>query len=133
MVNHMTNTSRNSILASLSVRRQQLGMSQSEVAGLSGLTQVTISMMERGLANPRLSSLQEASRVLGMDIRVIPRELLPYVDDLLRSNTQRGAASGEEERPLYALVGDVDDADGDGDDGDGDEVEDDSAGPGSAG
>ncbi|HUG27123.1 MAG TPA: helix-turn-helix domain-containing protein [Gemmatimonadales bacterium] len=106
--------SNNVILAPLSVRRQQLGMSQSEVASLSGLTQVTISLMERGLGNPRLSSLQEASRVLGMDLRVIPRELIAYVDDLLRSATQRGAVNGEEERPLYALVGEVDDEEEDG-------------------
>lgn len=89
-------------------------MSQDEVANQSGLTQVTVSMMERGLGNPRLSSLQEASRVLGMDIRVIPRELLPYVDDLLRLTAHPGAAGEQEERPLYTLTGE-EDPDGEGD------------------
>lgn len=93
-------------LAHLAARRQLLGFSQDDVARLTGLTQATLSRMERGVGDPRLSSIQETARALGMDLRLVPRELLPYVDDLLRSAASGSSEAGAEERPLYALTGD---------------------------
>ena len=98
-----------STLAPLAARRLHLGLSQDDVARLTGLTQATLSRMERGVGDPRLSTIQETARALGMDLRLIPRELLPYVDDLLRSAAPGSSETGGEERPLYALTGDEDD------------------------
>jgi transcriptional regulator with XRE-family HTH domain len=105
----MTTKTFNALLAPFELRRHALGMSQDHVAKLAGITQTTLSTMVRGVGNPRLSSLQGAARALGMDIRVIPRELLPYVDDLLRSTLRGETAPGEQERSLYALSDDDDD------------------------
>lgn len=96
-------------LAPLVARRQHLGLSQDDIARVTGLTQATLSRMERGVGDPRLSTIQETARALGMDLRLIPRELLPYVDDLLRSAAPGSSDAGREERPLYALTGDEDD------------------------
>ncbi|MFN2317923.1 MAG: helix-turn-helix domain-containing protein [Gemmatimonadales bacterium] len=104
----MTAKASEALLAPFEIRRHALGMSQDDVAKLAGITQTTLSTMVRGVGNPRLSSLQGAARALGMDIRVIPREILPYVDDLLRSTLRGETAPGETERSLYALSDDED-------------------------
>ena len=91
------------IPATLAARRHHLGMSQDEVARIAGITQKTFSTMERGVADPRLSTLEGAARVMGLHIRMIPRELLPYVDDLLRPLMEGGLPTREGERPLYFL------------------------------
>ena len=96
-------------LAPLVARRQHLGLSQDDIARVTGLTQATLSRMERGVGDPRLSTIQQSARALGMDLRLIPRELLHHVDELLRAATSGSSEAGSEERPLYALTGDEDD------------------------
>lgn len=99
----MTQPDFKAIIASLGIRRHKLGMSQDEVAGLAGITQTTLSTLERGLVDPRLSSLLGAARAVGMDVRLVPRELVPRVDDLLRAFSRPDATVGQEEQPLYML------------------------------
>ena len=96
-------------LAPLVARRQHLGLSQDDIARVTGLTQATLSRMERGVGDPRLSTIQQSARALGMDLRLIPRELLHHVDELLRATTPGSSERGSEERTLYALTGDEDD------------------------
>jgi len=111
MVNYMNGAALTDLLAPLSSRREQLGMSQAEVARLVGTTQTTVSTLERGVVDARLGTLREVARVLGMDVRLIPREILPAIDAQLQAFQRAGSNAGEEERPLYTLMDDDDDDD----------------------
>jgi len=109
MVNYMSGAALTDLLAPLSARREQLGMSQAEVARLVGTTQTTVSTLERGVVDARLGTLREVARVLGMDVRLIPREILPAIDAQLQAFQTAGSNAGEDERPLYTLTADDDD------------------------
>jgi len=83
-------------------RREQLGKSQQQLGAEAGSGQATISRIEQDRVDPRLGTLLEVARALGMDLRIVPHEVLPAVDGLIRSVTERPADRGEE-RPLYRL------------------------------
>ena len=90
-------------------RRRELGLSQAQVAELSGKTQSQIARLEAGLDDPRLSSVVQVSRSLGAEIIPVPVRLLSAVRHLLTSHEQ---ASSPKELP--GLVGnDPEEADGD--------------------
>ncbi|MBA2291771.1 MAG: helix-turn-helix transcriptional regulator [Gemmatimonadales bacterium] len=94
----------NSTAATLVWRRRLLELSQARVAELAGSTQATLSNLERGARDVRLSTLVEIVRALGMDLRVVPNELLPVIDDLIESVRSGGVDSGTGSgRPLYRL------------------------------
>ncbi len=89
----------------LAWRRELLGKSQNQLSTESGTGQATISRLEQGRVDVRLGTLVEVARALGLDVRVVPREVLPAVDDLIRSVTDpRGG--GAEGTPLYRLEDD---------------------------
>lgn len=85
--------------------RKKLGWSQAELGQRVGLPQVHISNIETGKVVPRFDTLLDLVRVLGLDLLMVPRELVPAVQALIRdyvggpSNSR--AATGE--RPLYAM------------------------------
>lgn len=55
--------------------RQQKGLSQTELAELTGLSQVAISLIEQGKTKPRKASKQKIEKVLGpVDWPVIYKE-----------------------------------------------------------
>jgi len=64
-------------------RRTKLGLSQAKVAELAGKTQSQIARMERGLGDPRISSVVQVSRSLGTELVAIPIRLLPAIRHLL--------------------------------------------------
>jgi XRE family transcriptional regulator, regulator of sulfur utilization len=57
---------------SLKTRRQELGLSQLDVAHISGVQQAEISRIERDLANPTWNTLRKLAAVLKMDITLRP-------------------------------------------------------------
>ena len=61
----------NRVGAALQAARAQLGISQKQLASLSGIDQSDISKIERGAANPSLSTLDRLAKALGgsLDIR----------------------------------------------------------------
>jgi transcriptional regulator with XRE-family HTH domain len=65
-------------------RRRKLGMTQTQVAELTGKKQSQIVRLERGLADPRLSSLVQVANSVGMEIMAVPTRLVPAVRHLLR-------------------------------------------------
>ena len=73
----------NSISRSLGLiirnRRTKLGLSQAKVAELTGKTQSQIARLERGLGDPRISSVVQVSRSLGTEPAAIPIRLLSRV------------------------------------------------------
>jgi|SRR5476651_801911 transcriptional regulator with XRE-family HTH domain len=65
-------------------RRIKLGMTQAQIAALTGKKPSQIVRFERGLVDPRLSTVVEVSNSLGMEIVAVPIRLLPAVQHLLR-------------------------------------------------
>jgi|SRR5690606_5978149 len=88
-------------------RREQLGKSQQQLGAEAGSGQATISRIEQGRVDPRLGTMLEVVRALDMDLRIVPREVLPTVDGLIRSVTEPRGDAGED-RPLYRLEVDDD-------------------------
>jgi transcriptional regulator with XRE-family HTH domain len=64
-------------------RRLKLGMSQAQVANLTGKTQSQIARLEQGLGDPRISSVVQVSRSLGTEMVAVPIRLMPAVRQLL--------------------------------------------------
>ena len=52
----------------IKARRKVLGISQQDLAEMSGVSLPTVKDIERGLANPSLSTISKLLDVLGMDI-----------------------------------------------------------------
>jgi transcriptional regulator with XRE-family HTH domain len=78
------------------LRRQALGLTQHDVAKLSGLLQTNYSKIEQGKTDPRLSTLQEIARALSLELMLIPTESV----DVVQALTNRGRPP--EEKPLFS-------------------------------
>ena len=79
---------------------------QRELAGQVGLPQVHISKIETGKVIPRYDTLLEIVRVLDHDLILVPRNLVPAVQTLIRDAGTFGSSRVDEgERPLYAEDG----------------------------
>jgi len=84
--------------------RLKRGWSQLELGRRAGLPQVHISAIETGKTVPRFDTLLDLVRVLDRDLVLVPRELVPAVQALIR-DYRRTAGEGTDEdhaRPLYA-------------------------------
>ena len=58
--------------------------------------------MKPGKVIPRYDTLLDLVRVLGYDLLMVPRSLVPAVQSLIRNYRQPGGGTEEEgERPLY--------------------------------
>jgi transcriptional regulator with XRE-family HTH domain len=82
--------------------RHRKGWSQTELGRRLGLPQPHISDIESGKITPRLKTLIDLVRVLGYDLLLVPRSLVPAVQGLVRDERNRETHAGEGERPLYA-------------------------------
>ncbi len=78
--------------------RQAREWSQTELGQRMGLPQAHISGIETGRIVPRFDTLLELVRVLGHDLLLTPRSLVPAVQALIRDEGRE-----TEERPLYAF------------------------------
>lgn len=73
------------ITRSLRVSREKAGLSQRDLSAKSGVHQSHISKIENGGTDLRLSSLVELARVLGQDVVLVPRKLLPAVQAIVQN------------------------------------------------
>lgn len=73
-----------SILEDLEAARKASSLTQAELAERSGVNRMTVNRLEAGL-DPRLSTLQELARSLGLELMLVPRELRPAIDDFVRA------------------------------------------------
>ena len=92
--------------------RRDRGWSQLELGRRAGFTQRHVSGIETGRIVPRYDTLIDLLRVLGRDLVLVPRELVPVVHSLVRDYDNRQSPGADRERPLYAAIDD-DDEDGD--------------------
>lgn len=91
------------LAAGLRRQRERRALTQQQLAEKLGFHQRQISDLERGVVDSRLSTVQNVARALGLELVLVPRELIPAVEALLRSG-----AAGE---PMYAAGGIVDEED----------------------
>jgi predicted transcriptional regulator len=73
-----------SIIQQLKTIRMALGMKQSEVGNKLGLPQSHISKIEQGATDPRISTTTDMARVMGQELMLIPRHLIPHVASMVR-------------------------------------------------
>ena len=83
--------------------RHKRGWSQAELGRRLGLPQMHISGIETGKIVPRFDTLLDLVRVLGRDLLMVPRTLVPAVQALIRDQRRpdRDIDADEGERPLY--------------------------------
>lgn len=79
--------------------RTKLGWSQRQLGAAVGLPQPHISSIESGEIVPRFDTLLDLVRVLGFDLLLVPRPLVPAVQSLIRAQNEPEG----EEKPLYAM------------------------------
>ena len=86
-----------SMRQALKAARLKCNWSQAELGDRIGLPQMHISGIETGKIIPRFDTLLDLVRILGYDLLLTPRSLVPVVQALIRDQGQDA-----EERPLYA-------------------------------
>jgi len=74
-----------------------MGLSQEVAARRAGLTQTYLSKVERAKIDPRLSTLQDIARAQGLELMLVPQEIVPAVRALL------GSAANPDDRPLFSV------------------------------
>lgn len=79
---------------SLKTAREKRQQTQRELAAKSAFQQAQVARAEGG-ADVRVSTLIELSRALGLELKLVPKELVPAVDALI------GHDMSVEEKPLY--------------------------------
>jgi transcriptional regulator with XRE-family HTH domain len=72
------------LIAALAAARHRGGLSQRALANKVGLAQSHISKIERGAVDPQISSLIEIARVLGLELSLVPTQLVPALGALIR-------------------------------------------------
>ena len=70
-------------IPTLNSARKAQRLTQAELAERAGLSRMTVQRLESGSLDPRLSTLQEMARVLGMDLVAVPTALRPQLEALL--------------------------------------------------
>lgn len=82
------------IASALKTARNDKQLTQRELSRKVRLPQSQISKIENGTVDLRLSSLVELSRVLDLELMLVPRKLVPAVQSMIRSSktTDREAA-----------------------------------------
>ncbi len=88
--------------------REKRGLSQRAFSQEIGVPQSRISKIESGAVDLRTSNLLELSRALGLEVMLVPRQLVPAVKSVI-DQTGKAGRDYEMQRPLYQL-GDDDDA-----------------------
>lgn len=73
-----------SITTDLETARKSFPLTQSELAQRSGVNRMTVGRIEAGF-DPRLSTLQELARAMGLELMLVPRALRSEVEGYLRS------------------------------------------------
>ena len=81
--------------------RHKRGWTQLELGRRAGLPQMHISGIETGKTVPRYDTLLDLVRVLGHDLVMVPRALVPAVQALVRDH-EHETGEDDAEKPLYA-------------------------------
>jgi len=72
------------LITALAAARRRAGLSQKALAAKVGADQSYVSKVERGAVDPQTSTLLEIARSLGLELMLVPRQLIPAVQALRR-------------------------------------------------
>lgn len=86
------------MLNELKAARKNLHWSQAELGRRTGLPQMHISGIETGKIVPRFDTLIDIVRVLGFDLLLVPRPIVPAAQSLIRHHHY----PDDEPTPVYA-------------------------------
>ena len=87
----------------LRVARIKLGWSQAALGRHVGLPQSHVSGIETGKIVPRFDTLIDLVRILGHDLVLVPRALVPAVNAMVRDSQQRRSGGEPGDRSLYSI------------------------------
>ena len=73
------------LLDELGRARRSAGLTQDELASRAGLSRLTVHRIEHGGIDPRLSTLQEVARALGLELLLVPAALRPELESFVRA------------------------------------------------
>jgi transcriptional regulator with XRE-family HTH domain len=94
-----------SLMDDLSAARKAANLTQEELAMQAGLTRMTVQRTESGSIDPRLSSVAEMARVLGLEIMLVPKALRDPLQAFVRSGGRvLGQPAGAEAPPSVAAL-----------------------------
>ena len=65
--------------------RRAAGISQQQLASRAGLSRMTVQRTESREIDPKLSTVIEMARALGMDVMLVPTTLRPDLENFVRS------------------------------------------------
>ncbi len=91
------------IVGALKAAREEKGLSQRELSARAGVPQAHISKIENAAVDLKLSSLVELARVLGLELMLVPRSLVPAVQTMIGSADGASSPPGETHRTLNEL------------------------------
>jgi DNA-binding XRE family transcriptional regulator len=81
--------------------RQRIKLTQDEVAARAGLSRVSYRAIETGAAAPRAGTLINIARALGMEMMLIPKEIVPAIHAMMHvgSDDQPAFTADADEGP----------------------------------
>jgi transcriptional regulator with XRE-family HTH domain len=82
--------------------RRTRGLTQEQLGEKLGIPQMHVSGIESGKIVPRYDTLLDVVRALDHDLLLVPRELVPAVEALVRDHRRPGEQREDGERSLYA-------------------------------
>jgi len=88
------------LVVALQEARKSRGITQAELAKQTGLGQSHVSRIEAGNLDVRATSLIEMARALGFELMLVPREHIPAVVALTRSDADNQATDAPAYVPL---------------------------------
>ena len=91
------------IVGVLKAAREEKGLSQRELSARAGVPQAHISKIENAAVDLKLSSLVELARVLGLELMLVPRSLVPAVQTIAASADGAVSSPGETRRTMNEL------------------------------
>lgn len=95
------------IVGTLKMAREGQGLSQRELSAMAGVPQAHISKIENASVDLKVSSLVELARVLGLEVMLVPRALVPAVQTITGSAGKAGKTpAGKELKQLRDLLAD---------------------------
>lgn len=86
------------LIAELQAARKRLGLKQQELAEQAGLSRMTVQRIESGAIDPRLSTLAEMARVLGLELVAVASTQADQADqaDQVEAPSPSAMASGDQ-------------------------------------
>ncbi|MBB5547467.1 transcriptional regulator [Paraburkholderia fungorum] len=74
-----------SIMHTIDAARKSMKLRQEDLAARTGFSVPTVQRALSGVIDPRLSTVEEIARGVGMDLVLVPTELRPALENFIRS------------------------------------------------